>query len=258
MVSVEKTPVFATRPARRSRRISVNRRTRPAFPPTPAPVRATHTATTEPETRTFGLSPVTVAVTISATNPPYGIICANNPVNLVDPLGLWGVQFGGVNLGVGDPWMEFNKDSWGDLGRGVAADADGILTAATANGLFGLFNPNAFSRYYDKCDSDTKWSHGLGQAGLSIGALAFALPQGISRGAQQVVTHWGPEAMTELRAGDWVMTGGGSLRNWIMSGSPGRYAVGSTISRTVPASALRAPSGLEAWKALIGQRIFTP
>ena len=88
MVSVEKEPVFATRPARRSRRISVNRRTRPAFPPTPAPVRATHTETTEPETFTVGFSTVTVAFTDTAANPPYGIICANNPVCFRDPFGL--------------------------------------------------------------------------------------------------------------------------------------------------------------------------
>jgi len=87
MVSVETEPVFATRPARRSRRISVNRRCRPAFTPTPAPVRATHTATTEPETFTVGFSTVTVAFTDTAANPPYGIICANNPVNFRDACG---------------------------------------------------------------------------------------------------------------------------------------------------------------------------
>ena len=87
MFAVETAPAFTHRPARRSRRISVNRRRRPAFTPTPAPVSATHTETTDLETRTFGLSPVTVAVTISAANPPYGIICANNSVNYRDDNG---------------------------------------------------------------------------------------------------------------------------------------------------------------------------
>jgi hypothetical protein len=48
-------------------------------------------------------------------------------VNYVDPSGLWGIQFGNLNLGVGDPWLAFDSDSLGDIGRGAAATADGML-----------------------------------------------------------------------------------------------------------------------------------
>jgi RHS repeat-associated protein len=51
----------------------------------------------------------------------------NNPVNYRDPSGLWGIQFGSVNLGYGDPWLAFDSDSWGDLGRGAAAGVDGMI-----------------------------------------------------------------------------------------------------------------------------------
>ncbi|MBP5227792.1 MAG: RHS repeat-associated core domain-containing protein [Kiritimatiellae bacterium] len=51
----------------------------------------------------------------------------NNPINQNDPLGLWGVQFGDTLIGSGTPWMEFDRDSWGDMGRGVVAWVDGVI-----------------------------------------------------------------------------------------------------------------------------------
>ncbi len=185
--------------------------------------------------------------------------CANNPVNYRDPFGLWGVQFGGVNLGVGDPWLIFDSSFWGDLGRGAAATADGVIAAATMGGLFGLFDPNLFDAYYDKCKSDTKVSHGLGQASFAIATIAFALPQGATRGASQVVSHWGSQGMTGLRPGDWVMTGEASVRNWIMAGA--KYGPRSAITTTVPKSALQAVPKTEPFhliKTAIGQRVYVP
>ncbi len=55
------------------------------------------------------------------------VYCSNDPVNFRDPWGLWGVQFGGFNIGVGNPWLAFDRDSWGDLERGAAATLDGII-----------------------------------------------------------------------------------------------------------------------------------
>jgi RHS repeat-associated protein len=68
---------------------------------------------------------------------------ALSPIKLVDPSGLWGIQFGwnGTNLGAGHPTMIFTWDSWGDLARGAAATADGIIP---------FWDP--FERFYaDKC-----------------------------------------------------------------------------------------------------------
>jgi len=39
----------------------------------------------------------------------------NNPSNLVDPNGLWGVQFGDINIWVGDPNAIFTNDTWAIL-----------------------------------------------------------------------------------------------------------------------------------------------
>lgn len=74
------------------------------------PVFTAYTASTTSETLTAWLSPVTEAVTYSDTASLYGIICANNPVNRRDPLGLCGDDGGypgGVNTvaNVGSPHL---------------------------------------------------------------------------------------------------------------------------------------------------------
>jgi len=77
----------------------------------------------------------------------------NNPVNLSDPLGLWGIGFyssdlsSGFNIGFGDPSLAFTPDFWNDLGQGAAATADGFI---------GFWNP--FQKYYDPCDPSLQMS----------------------------------------------------------------------------------------------------
>jgi hypothetical protein len=99
----------------------------------------------------------------------------------------------------------------------------------------------------------------VGRWGL-IGGLSGALvPEGlIASGATQTVTQWGAAGATELTDG-WVMTGGASLRNWIMAGGPQLpYAIGDSITGQVATGSLSWPSGvLGAIKGSIGQRILT-
>ena len=185
--------------------------------------------------------------------------CGNLPMERIDPLGLWGIWFGAIRLGNDEPWMIFDSSSLDDLKRGAAATADGILSAATMNGLFGVFNPNIFDSYYDSCDPDMGVSHTLGSCSFAVLTIAFSAPQGIARGSSQVVTHWGPTGMTGLRSGDWVMTGGGSFRNWLMAGAKSAQSGWeSTITTTVPKASLQYPPGWECWKGLIGQRVYMP
>jgi hypothetical protein len=59
--------------------------------------------------------------------------------------------------------------------------------------------------------------------------------------------------MTALRSGDWVMTGGSTLRNWIMAG--GKYKLGNSITVPVSKASLKWPEGIEFLKGIIGQRV---
>jgi len=83
----------------------------------------------------------------------------NNPINEVDPLGLWGIQFGNVNIGYGDPNLAFDSGSWDDLGQGAQATLDGIIP-------FG--DPFMNNGGYDPCDKTLAWGRALGEAGRDI------------------------------------------------------------------------------------------
>jgi hypothetical protein len=65
-----------------------------------------------------------------------------------------------------------------------------------------------------------------------------------------------------LKAGDWVMTGSSKNPiNYVMSGTIGpskMYPFANSSTTTVMEAQLKWPSGWEAWKGVIGQRIFTP
>jgi RHS repeat-associated protein len=91
-------------------------------------------------------------------------LVGNRPVNAVDPLGLWGIQFGDVNIGICGPSLAFDRSSWGDLGRGAAATADGIIPFA-----------DPFRKCYNPCDPIFKKSKALGALGRDI-AFAAAIP----------------------------------------------------------------------------------
>ena len=105
------------------------------------------------------------------------VFVENNPINLKDPGGLWGIQFGDVNIGVGDPWMLFDNDSWGDLGRGVAATTDGIIP---------FYDP--FEEIYaDECgtiSSEYEWSKWGGEASRDV--LLAAAGAGVASKAGKV------------------------------------------------------------------------
>lgn len=91
----------------------------------------------------------------------YGFV-GNDPINRIDPLGLWGIQFGDRNIGYGDPNLAFNNDSWTDLAQGAAATADGIIPFA-----------DPFQKYYDPCDPIFRASRTLGEIGRDVGLLAI-------------------------------------------------------------------------------------
>jgi len=89
------------------------------------------------------------------SNDPIGIsgglnqyvFCSNNPVNMTDPLGLWGVQFGGLKIGSGDLWMIFDQDAAMAYSRG----GQGVVNAFTG----GLFSEK-YGLFYDKFNKQWK------------------------------------------------------------------------------------------------------
>jgi len=106
MFAVETEPSFA-----------VNRRPTYAAVPAADPVFTAYTASMSSLTFTAWLSPVSEDVTYSGTVPLYGIICANNPVNFVDPYGLWAGWASGEPVSTGESFVPI----WGS-GRQAVND----------------------------------------------------------------------------------------------------------------------------------------
>jgi len=73
----------------------------------------------------------------------------------------------------------------------------------------------------------------------------------------QLITRW--TTAGSIESGAWVMTGGQTVRNYVMAGAP---EIGipfrNAISTTVPSNSLRWPSGWEKVKGFLGQRIYQP
>ena len=66
----------------------------------------------------------------------------NSPLNYGDPDGLWGIQIGGFNIGIGAPSYVFDGGTdwggyWGDVGDTLTGEAKG----AGAELSFGLYKP---------------------------------------------------------------------------------------------------------------------
>ncbi len=189
------------------------------------------------------------------SNDPIGIsgglnlyaFCSNDPVNFVDPMGLWGIQFGDFLIGCGDPWLAFDESSIDEIGKGAAATADGMIP------FFDPFKDN----YSDECGNVDD----IYRASLFCGNVAYhslsaymLCPQGSIGGTTQTIVHYGSK--TGVQSGQWVMTGGPSTRNWIMSGAS--HLPWNSTTTVVPKAALKPPPGWEIIKYPIGQRIYKP
>jgi hypothetical protein len=71
------------------------------------------------------------------------------------------------------------------------------------------------------------------------------------------VTHFSVAGQTSLKSGMWVMTGGKSIRNWIMAGGLQKIGVWKySITDIVNKSSLLWPSGWEWIKGIFGQRVI--
>ena len=130
--------------------------------------------------------------------------------------------------------------------------------AATMDGFIPWCNPFE-DVYSDECgnyDAIYDISRDCGAISESAFLTALLPPSSVSGGANQVVTHFSKTQQTALKAGDWVMTGGATVRNKVMAGlkKEWKYSLTTTVSKET----LAYPPGWEALKGLFGQRVYHP
>lgn len=166
---------------------------------------------------------------------------SNNPTNLMDPTGMWGIQFGGTNFGIGHPTMIFNNESWGDLGDGAMATADGIVPGER-------FDP--YKGKYDGCDKHLARSKSMGAASRNI-ALAAA-GAGLWAKAGGATMSIGATNQTAQFHMFWGVSRGGATA-WMDTALAGRTGA-SFLSRVNP----YVPNILSKWNHLSGIPILFP
>ena len=175
--------------------------------------------------------------------------CGNNPICRIDVYGTlsWDEAMAYAS-GFVDGFVEAVKD--GELKKGIAATVDGMIIG---------FDPfiSVYSNGCGEYDDVYAVSQICGVSSDLIFMAAILAPQGIEFGSQQVVTHFSTSTQTSLKAGDWVMTGGNTFRNWLMAGGPEKVGVwGAAFTTTVTKATLQWPSGWEWVKGLMGQRMI--
>ena len=99
-----------------------------------------------------------------------------SPTVLIDPLGLWGIQFGenGFNIGVGLPTLLFTADAWWAANQGAAAGLDGMIP---------FFNP--FTDVYADASGNIPMDYQISQflgsftRTIFLGAVNASIAEGI-------------------------------------------------------------------------------
>lgn len=86
----------------------------------------------------------------------------SSPVNFIDPYGLWGVQFGDTNFGIGDPTFLFGEGSEDYFNQTLSATVDGFIPFV-----------NPFKDSYNPCDKNLHLSKDLGGLSRDFALGAF-------------------------------------------------------------------------------------
>jgi RHS repeat-associated protein len=137
------------------------------------------------------------------------VYCRNNPVNLTDPNGLWGIWFGDYRLGRGNPWLVFDNSSWMEISKGAAATLDGIIPFVDPFEI-------AYADRDGKVDDIYQWSRRLGAFARNVYIMSLGL-----RGAgwRPDPPHHGLGPHDHLR---WGKRMGPKVPNWGARGAKWR------------------------------------
>ena len=153
----------------------------------------------------------------------------NDPLNYVDSLGLFGIQ---------------------DVSNFSAGFGDTIS--------FGM--TGCIRRHWERNIDGWKDTTNTSSNPYRVGELSGAVWQIADGGgfllrpftrSPQLISHWGGNINPNV----WVMTGEGNLRNWLMGGATGKLK--NVATATVSKEFLQYPKGIEKFKGLFGQRIYT-
>jgi len=88
-------------------------------------------------------------------------------VGRLDPSGLYGVWIGILHLGNDSPWLVFGRESFVEIGLGVAATIDGLIPFMDPlEGLYRMRCGDLPDRYW--------WSQRIGQVARDLLVLAYA------------------------------------------------------------------------------------
>lgn len=155
------------------------------------------------------------------------VYVSNCPVEILDPTGMWGIQFGDFNIGIGNPSLHFTNDSWGDLADGAMATADGFIPFADPFAAFGNYDPCGtgigFSRAMGGFSRDAAVAAATGGAVLARGGTARILAggknaSGIYQFPTAVGNYVGQSGNIGVRLGQHGQRVAGSVQRWKVGG----------------------------------------
>ena len=144
-----------------------------------------------------------------------------------------------------------------------------VIASVLGGGALGGSGAGALAFGGGNAIAQGAWMAGGGQEDFSYSSLAFSAILGGVSGSiffrpsvatnQSVISWARPGTTPDLNLGRWVMTGGNSLRNWLMSGVRGRgYDRAAGATGTIPGSKLGIPTTPgQSWESmwfLFGQR----